>query len=169
MPSLKFQTSLTTAQDSLRNFAMHLTHNSDDAEDLLQDTTLKALDNADKYADGTNFKGWVFTIMRNVFINNYRRTSRANTIVDSTADLYHINSSMIGERPGPEGLFTVREITEAIKGLPDRLRMPFAMHVAGYRYKEIARKMGLPIGTVKSRIFLVRHALQERFADYCTA
>lgn len=83
-----FQENLMKLQDNLLNFAYKLTSNRDDAYDLLQDTTLKALDNEEKYADNTNFKGWVFTIMRNLFINNYRRNSRAATIVDTTDNLY---------------------------------------------------------------------------------
>lgn len=84
MASVKFQTNLMNLQSNMLNFAYMLTGNRDDAYDLLQDSTLKALDNADKFAEGTNFKGWVFTIMRNIFINNYRRQSRAATIVDTT-------------------------------------------------------------------------------------
>ncbi len=86
-----FQDNLTKLQGNLLSFAYKLTSNRDDAYDLLQDTTLKALDNEDKYAANTNFKGWVFTIMRNLFINNYRRTARAATIVDTTDNLYHLN------------------------------------------------------------------------------
>lgn len=73
MNSLKFQDRLLGLQDNLLNFAYMLTANREEAKDLLQDTTLKALDNEDKYIDNVNFKGWVFTIMRNIFINNYRR------------------------------------------------------------------------------------------------
>ena len=90
-----FQTNLMDLQDNLLNFAYMLTSNRDDAYDLLQDTTLKAIDNRDKYADNTNFKGWVFTIMRNLFINNYRRASRAATMVDTTDNLYHLSLSQL--------------------------------------------------------------------------
>ena len=76
MASSTFQTKLLDLQSNLLNFAYTLTANRDDAYDLLQDTTLKALDNEDKYVDNTNFKGWVFTIMRNIFINNYRKVVR---------------------------------------------------------------------------------------------
>ena len=78
-------------QGNMLNFAYMLTSNREDAYDLLQDTTLKVLDNEDKYVDNTNFKGWVFTIMRNIFINNYRRVAREATMVDQTEDLYHLN------------------------------------------------------------------------------
>lgn len=85
------QKQLIDLQDNMLNFAFILTSNREEARDLLQDTTLKVLDNQDKFAEDTNFKGWVFTIMRNIFINNYRRIVRNQTIVDQTEDLYHLN------------------------------------------------------------------------------
>lgn len=166
MATAKFQSSLMSLQANMLNFAYMLTSNRDDAYDLLQDTTLKALDNEDKYTDGTNFKGWVFTIMRNIFINNYRRGSRAATVVDTTENLYHLNLSQDSGLETPEGAFGANEITDAINSFPDEYRIPFSMHVAGYKYNEIAEHMNLPLGTVKSRIFFARKKLQERFSDY---
>ncbi len=162
----KFQSNLMSLQSNLFNFAMMLTSNRDDANDLLQDTTLKALDNQEKFAEGTNFKGWVFTIMRNIFINNYRRASRAATVVDTTENLYHLNLSQDSGLEAPEESYTAQEITEAINQFSDDFRIPFSMHIAGYKYNEIAEKMNLPLGTIKSRIFFARKKLQERFADY---
>ncbi len=166
MTNAKFQASLMDLQNNLLNFAFMLTSNRDDAYDLLQDTTLKALNNQDKFTDNTNFKGWVFTIMRNLFINNYRRASRAATVVDTTENLYHLNLSQDSGITAPEGSFTANEITDAINNFSEEYRAPFSMHVAGYKYTEIAEKMKLPLGTVKSRIFLARKKLQERFTDY---
>jgi len=161
-----FQTNLMNLQSNLLNFAFMLTSNRDDAYDLLQDTTLKALDNQEKYAENTNFKGWVFTIMRNIFINNYRRTARAATVVDTTDNLYHLNLSQDSGLDTPEGSYATQEIVGAINELSEDYRVPFSMHVAGYKYNEIAEKMDLPLGTVKSRIYFARKRLQERFADY---
>jgi len=148
------------------NFALMLTSNRDDANDLLQDTLLKALSNQDKYADNTNFKGWVFTIMRNIFINNYRRASRAATLIDTTENLYHLNLSQNSGLESPEGTVGAGEITQAINNFSDEYRIPFSMHVQGYKYNEIADRMNLPLGTIKSRIFLVRKRLRETFRDY---
>ncbi len=161
-----FQANLMSLQANLLNFAFMLTSNRSDAYDLLQDTTLKALDNQEKYAENTNFKAWVMTIMRNIFINNYRRTSRAATIVDTTDNLYHLNLSQDSGFESPEESYGATEITAAINEFSDEYRIPFSMHVAGYKYNEIAEKMNLPLGTVKSRIFFARKKLQERFADY---
>ena len=166
MKSAKFQSNLMQIQGNLLNFAYMLTSNRDDAYDLLQDTTLKALDNEDKYADNTNFKGWVFTIMRNIFINNYRRNQRAATIIDTTDNLYHLNLCQESGIEAPEQSFHASEITDAIDSFSDEYRIPISMHLAGYKYNEIAEHMNVPLGTVKSRIFFARKKLQERFADY---
>ena len=160
MNSLKFQDRLLGLQDNLLNFAYMLTANREEAKDLLQDTTLKALDNEDKYIDNVNFKGWVFTIMRNIFINNYRRVVRNQTIIDQTEDLYHLNLPQDSGFASPEGSFTVKEITTAINSF----RYRFLCMWQGYH--EIAEKMDLPLGTVKSRIFFARQRLQEMLKDY---
>lgn len=164
--STTFQGKLLSLQSNLLNFAYMLTSNYDDAYDLLQDTTLKALDNEDKYVDNVNFKGWVFTIMRNIFINNYRKVVRSSTVVDKTEDLYHINLPQDSGFQTPEGSFAAMEITKAINSFSDEYRVPFSMHVAGYKYNEIAEKMNQPLGTVKSRIFFARQKLQQQFHDY---
>ncbi len=166
MASANFQEKLLGLQGNLLNFAYMLTSNRDDAYDLLQDTTIKALSNEDKYVENTNFKGWVFTIMRNIFINNYRRVARTATVIDQTEDLYHLNISQDSGLETPEESYAVSEITRAISEFPDKYRVPFEMHVAGFKYNEIAEKMNLPLGTIKSRIFFARQELQTRFADY---
>ena len=120
-----FQQRLLNLQDNLLNFAYMLTSNKEEAKDLLQDTTLKALDNQDKYIENVNFKGWVFTIMRNIFINNYRRVVRNQTIVDQTEDLYHLNLPQESGFDTPEGSYTVKEITKAINGFADEYKIPF--------------------------------------------
>lgn len=161
-----FEERLLTLQGNMLNFAYMLTSNRDDAYDLLQDTTLKVLDNEEKYVENTNFKGWVFTIMRNIFINNYRKVAREATMVDQTEDLYHLNLSQDSGLETPEGGIAVDEITRAINSFSDEYRIPFSMHVSGYKYSEIAEKMDLPLGTVKSRIFFARQRLQDILKDY---
>ncbi|MBD5231048.1 MAG: RNA polymerase sigma factor [Bacteroidales bacterium] len=161
-----FMNRLLGLQSNLLSFAYQLTTNREAAQDLLQDTTLKALDNESKYVDNVNFKGWIFTIMRNIFINNYRQNVRKATVIDQTEDLYHLNVCQDSGLDTPDGSIAMQEITEAINEFSDDYRIPFSMHVAGYKYQEIADKMGLPLGTVKSRIFFARQRLQTRFADY---
>lgn len=153
-------------QSNLMSFAYQLTSNREQAQDLLQDTTLKALSNEDKYVDNVNFKGWIFTIMRNIFINNYRQTVRQATVIDKTEDLYHLNISQDSGINTPEGSFAVKEISVVLNSFSDDYRVPFNMFVAGYKYNEIADKLGLPLGTVKSRIFFARKRLREELKDY---
>ena len=148
------------------SFAYQLTSNREQAEDLLQDTTLKALSNEDKYVDNVNFKGWIFTIMRNIFINNYRQNVRQATVIDKTEDLYHLNISQDSGINTPEGSYAVKEISVVLNSFSDDYRIPFNMFVAGYKYNEIADKLNLPLGTVKSRIFFARKKLREELKDY---
>ena len=164
--SSSFINKLIGLQSNLMNFAYQLTSNREAAEDLVQDTTLKVLDNEEKYVDNVNFKGWVMTIMRNIFINNYRRQVRSATLIDTTEDLYHLNISQESGLATPEGTFASKEITMEINKFSDDYRIPFSMYVAGYKYSEIAEHMNLPLGTIKSRIFFARKRLQEILKDY---
>ncbi|MDE5652043.1 MAG: RNA polymerase sigma factor [Muribaculaceae bacterium] len=161
-----FKNRLLDLQGNLLSFAYQLTSNREAAEDLLQDTTLKALDNEGKYVDNINFKGWIFTIMRNIFINNYRQNVRQATVIDQTEDLYHLNISQDSGLSTPEGSYAVKEISATLNSFSDEYRIPFNMYVAGYKYHEIAQKLGLPLGTVKSRIFFARKRLRMELADY---
>ena len=155
-----FRKNLINLQSNLMNFAYQLTSDHEAAADLLQDTTLKALDNEEKFTSDANFKGWVMTIMRNIFINNYRKTVRQATIVDTTEDLYHLNTSQESALETPDGSMTVKEINAILATFDEEFRVPFNMHVAGYKYSEIAEELNLPVGTVKSRIFFARKRLR---------
>ena len=161
-----FEQELLRAQDDLLRFALKLTADHDDAQDLLQETSLKALDNREKYTPATNFKGWLYTIMRNLFINNYRKVMRDNTFVDRTENLYHINLSENSGFESTEKAYDIKEIHRAVHALPKEYRIPFAMHISGFKYREIAEKLNLPIGTVKSRIFFTRQKLQRELKDF---
>lgn len=163
---ITFKNRLLGLQNNLLNFAYQLTTNREAAQDLVQDTTLKVLDNESKYVDNVNFKGWVFTIMRNIFINNYRRQVRSATVIDTTEDLYHLNLSQESGLASPEGSFAAKEISAAINSFTPEYKVPFTMYIAGYKYSEIAEQMQLPLGTVKSRIFFARKRLQSMLKDY---
>lgn len=166
MTSKKFQSKLLDIQGNLLNFAYTLTSNRDDAYDLVQDTTLKVLDNEEKYVDNVNFKGWVFTIMRNLFINNYRKASRKATVSDTTEDLYLLNLPQDSGYETPDGALAVNEIHAVIDSLSDDYSIPFSLHLKGYKYDEISKETGLPLGTVKSRIYFARQRLQSLLKDY---
>lgn len=161
-----FKTSVLEMQGNLFSFALKLTSNHDEARDLVQDTTLKALRSEEKFVENTNFKGWMLTIMRNIFINNYRKSARENTMVDSTEELFHLNVCQDSGFETPDGSYAVNEISALIASFPKEYREPFSMHVAGYKYEEIAERLQTPLGTVKSRIFFTRKRLREILADY---
>ena len=161
MDRSQFQKKILDIQANMYNFALMLTANKDEAEDLLQETTLKALANQEKYVDNVNFKGWVLTIMRNIFINNYRKLVRNQTMIDRTEDLYHLNLFQDSGFDTPEGAFVIKEINQAINNLNNDLKTPFSLFLSGYKYYEIGEKLNLPLGTVKSRIFFARQALQK--------
>jgi RNA polymerase sigma-70 factor (ECF subfamily) len=165
MNAVQFQEKILGIQDNMFHFALKLTTNREDANDLLQDTTLKALDNREKYVDNLNFKGWVLTIMRNIFINNYRKLVKSQTIVDQTEDLYHLNLPQDSGFESPDGAITLKEINKAIRDLEPDLKTPFSLFLAGYKYNEIADKLDIPMGTLKSRIFLARQELQKKLKD----
>jgi RNA polymerase sigma-70 factor (ECF subfamily) len=153
-------------QPELRRFAMKLTADYEEANDLLQETSLKALDNEDKYTPDTNFKGWMYTIMRNIFINNYRKTVRDQTFIDQTDNLFHLNLPQDSGFESTEGNYDLKEIRKIVHSLPKEYRVPFSMYVSGFKYREIADKLGLPLGTVKSRIFFTRQRLQKELKDF---
>ena len=153
-------------QENMMNFALMLTANRDDAEDLMQDTTLKVLDNREKFVDNVNFKGWVLTVMRNIFINNYHKIVRTQTLVDQGVDLYNLDVVNESGFDSPDGSFQIQEITKAIESLNNDLKIPFSMYLSGYKYNEIAEKLNLQLGPVKSRIFFARQDLQKKLKDY---
>lgn len=161
-----FKTAILGMQNHLLAVAMKLTLNHDDAQDLVQETTLKALYNEEKFVEDTNLKGWMMTIMRNIFINNYRQGQRKATVVDQSVDLFMINAAQTKSVDGPEGAIAVEEISKLIAMMPKDYAEPFSLHIQGYKYEEISQKLAMPIGTVKSHIFFTRKRLRELLKDY---
>ena len=166
MNTYSFRKDLLAVQEELLRFAYKLTADREEANDLLQETSLKALDNEDKYEPDTNFKGWMYTIMRNIFINNYRKIVRDQTFVDTTDNYYHLNLPQDSGFESTEGAYDLKEMHRIVNSLPRDYKVPFSMHVSGFKYREIAERLGLPLGTVKSRIFFTRQKLQEELKDF---
>ena len=161
MSVLEFQAQFDQLTKILQGFAYNLTKNREEAKDLYQETAFRALSNRDKFIPGTNLKAWLLTIMKNIFINNYRKKVKANTIIDSTENQFLINSGSNAVNNSAESQILIDEITEMIGNLDDSLKVPFEMHRVGYKYQEIADKLKLPLGTVKSRIFFARKELKD--------
>jgi len=170
MSTVEFNTKFNVLTDSLNAFAYNLTKNGEDARDLYQETAIRAIVNRDKFRPDTNFKAWTFTIMKNIFINNYRKKIKSNTIIDSTDNLYFINSGSAMIENDAHRNILMDELMTMVNSLEDNIRIPFVMHYEGYKYQEIANEFELPLGTVKSRIFFARKALKEmiksNYGDY---
>lgn len=163
---MNFTENLVNIQHDLFRFAAKLTANENDARDLLQETSLKVLDNENKFTPDTNFKGWAFTIMRNLFINDYRKVVREQTYVDQTDNQHYLNKSENYAVDMIESVCDVKEMYHIINKLSNEYRQPFLMSVAGYKYHEIGNKLNLPLGTVKSRIFFARQQLKNELKDF---
>ena len=166
MTAIEFNHQLIGLETKLSRFAMSLTYNREEAQDLLQETYLKALSHRDKFVGYTNLKAWAFTIMKNTFINNYRKQQKENTHNDTTNNLYFLNLSRELSPTRPDKEYTTYEITREIDNLPKEFREPFTMFLSGYKYKEISDELNLKIGTVKSRIFFTRKKLMESLKDF---
>lgn len=166
MQTKDFNNELTSLQENLQYFAKSLTQDEDDAKDLVQETFLKALTYRDKFEENTNLKAWTYTIMKNTFINNYRRNAKVSMVMDNTADLYYLNSSRSSDDSNPDSVLSHKDISKEVNNLEDEHKLPFQMHHTGYKYKEIAEKLDLSIGTVKSRIFFSRKKLMDSLKDH---
>jgi RNA polymerase sigma factor (sigma-70 family) len=166
MSRIEFNEMLLSNADFLKPFAINLTRDTEAANDLYQETLYKALANHEKYNAGTNIKAWLFTIMRNIFINNYRRKAKQRTIFDNTANDYLINLKQASVGNAAETNIRTKEINQAIRQLPEIFKTPFLLYFEGYKYNEIADVLREPLGTIQSRIHFARKLLKEQISRY---
>lgn len=166
MSTIEFDSKFDTLTTSLNSFAYNLTKNQEDAKDLYQETAFRAMTNKEKFRPGTNFKAWTFTIMKNIFINNYRKKIKRNTIIDTTENEFFLNSGTQTVDNDAGRNILMDELSKMIKSLDVTIKDPFMMHYKGYKYQEIADKLQLPLGTVKSRIFFARKALKSKIKSH---
>ena len=143
-----------------------MTKDNEDANDLIQETVFKAYSNRTKFEEGTNLKAWMYTIMRNTFITNYQRMVRKNTFIDTTENSHFINSSSSLIENSATGNFVLRDINKAIDDLKDIYKTPFNLYFKGFKYHEIAKRLNIPIGTVKNRIHIARKELKDVLKVY---
>lgn len=166
MTAIQFQNSLTSLENKMYYFALSLTSNKDKAQDLVQETYLKALTYQSRFSSDTNLIAWVYTIMKNTFINEYRRNVKAKSTLDVQVGKVHFAMSLDDICPSVESIHAEKEIYRKIDLLEEDLREPFQLFLNGYKYKEIADRLDLPLGTVKSRIFFTRKKLSKWLTDY---
>ncbi|MEL6675884.1 MAG: RNA polymerase sigma factor [Bacteroidota bacterium] len=166
MTAFEFQTAVVNIHTSLKPIAFKLTRDAEEADDLIQDTLVKAISNREKFAEGTNLKAWMYTIMKNTFITNYHRLVKRKTFIDTTDNLHFINSSSHTIENRGNGKLAMDEIEKAIENLNHDYKTPFMMHFNGYKYFEIADILDIPIGTVKNRIHIARKELKAKLKVY---
>ncbi len=166
MKTLEFTSMLTHHHPSLKMYALHFTHDTEDANDLVQDTMLKAITYYSKFREGTNIKAWLYTIMKNTFINNYKKMVRVSAFVIKADEISSANLMYSSTKNQAEPKFVMDDMQNALKKLPDTYLVPFTMYFEGFKYFEIADHLGLPIGTVKTRIHVARQLVKKHLTPY---
>lgn len=166
MTAIEFNHQIASLKDTLELFTKRFTNDQMESEDLIQDTVLKALTYRDKFKQNTNLKGWLYTIMRNTFINNYRKAQRSKTNYDNTKELYFLNVADNHTFTSPDTTYEYGDIEKAVNSIKSDLLTPFKMHTEGFKYHEIADHLEIPIGTVKNRIFHARKEIQKKLVAY---
>lgn len=164
MATYDFNQLLISNADYLRPFAFTLTRDNESAKDLMQETMYRALANREKYHVGTNIKAWMYTIMRNIFINNYRKKTRQQTIFDHTENDFFLDYNQHSVSNSAEMNLSLKDIKASIDHLPVIFKLPFVMYFEGYKYNEISEKLNEPLGTIKSRIHFARKLLKEQIS-----
>ncbi len=162
MTKIEFRIKLINLTECLTRLAFRLTSDKDDARDLVQETFFKSLKYCDKFVDESNLKAWTSTIMKNTFINNYRKNVLQTIYSDQSKELFFLNRTKYTGYDNPDSAYSVLEISQHIEQLEDKYRIPFKMHLNGYKYNEIADALTVNIGTIKSRIFIARRQLREK-------
>lgn len=166
MTKNEFNLQLHDHSVSLQSFALNFTKDVEDANDLVQDTMLKAVTYYGKFKDGTNLKGWLFTIMKNTFINNYRRLVKTNALMTKSDDISSANLHYSATTNASESKFVIGDINKALSTLQPEYYVPFVKYFEGYKYHEIAEMLEIPIGTVKTRIHVARQILKKYLKTY---
>lgn len=157
MGTQEFNALVLNNSEGLKPFAITLTRDFETAQDLCQETLYKALAHYDKYQPGTNIKAWLCTIMRNIFINDYRRAERKKIVVDSVR--YGARQHTF---EGADKNIRLREINTALHQLPGIFKDSCLLYLQGYKYNEIAEALNEPLGTIKSRIHFARKMLKKQ-------
>lgn len=160
-----FDNLLVDNADFLKPFAITLTKDSEQARDLFQETLYRALANQEKYNVGTNIKAWLYTIMRNIFINSYRKKAKQKTVFDSTPNDFLLNSNWSTSNEAIDNI-SIKEIKQTIFNLPEIFKKPFMLYFEGYKYHEIAQQLEEPLGTIKSRIHFARKLLKKEIKRF---
>ncbi len=166
MENITLSNEICSHRSCLESFALKFTNDIEDANDLVQDTIIKAIRYHNLYKQGTNLRGWLYTIMRNTFINDYRKGAKRNAIMETSEDLssYQLRGSATTNLG--ENKFVMEDIHKALDRLQPDYSKPFLRYFEGYKYHEIAEELHIPIGTVKTRIHMARQILKAQLKMY---
>jgi RNA polymerase sigma factor (sigma-70 family) len=166
MTAIEFNTRILQEKNSLKSFAVSLTRNTEDALDLVQETYLKAMTYRSKFEDSTNLKAWLFTIMKNTFINAYRRDTKIKQLISKGDEIALNRAFKQNSYSNTESRLNAKEILKQVENLDDDYKIPFTRYYTGYKYEEIAEELHLPLGTIKSRIFIARKILMDALQQF---
>lgn len=166
MENMTLNNEICNHRSCLETFAMKFTNDVEDANDLVQDTIIKAIRYHEMYKQGTNLRGWLYTIMKNTFINDYRRGSKRNALIQTSEDLSSFQLLGSAQTNKGENKFMMDDINKALAKLQPEYSGPFLRYFEGYKYHEIAEELNIPIGTVKTRIHMARQILKEQLKMY---
>jgi len=166
MTQYEFSQNISLYSGALRSHALKFTNDLDDANDLLQDTLVKATRFASKFDQGTNIKGWLFVIMRNTFINTYRKHQRHRDHVVQVEEISSVQLGGSATLNQAESKFAMEDIRNALRKLPEAYSVPFIKYFEGYKYQEIALELDIPVGTVKTHIHQARQLLKKHLKQY---
>lgn len=166
MTELEFNTSINNHSAALMGHAIRFTKDEDDAADLVQETMIKAIRFRESYQEGTNLKGWLFTILKNTFLNSCVRDKRKKDFLVQDDEISSQNLVYSASSNLAEGSFVMSDIQKALAQLPEIYRLPFVSYFEGYKYQEIAEATGMPLGTVKTRIHMAREILKKYLKIY---
>ncbi len=165
MTAANFKRNYDQVKDILFGFALKLTHNQEDAKDLVQETAARAYINRDKFKVGTNFKGWATTIMRNLFINQYRKKKKRKHVNEPLDNMLFAIENKNAVSNSGETHLAVENILSMLEEVGEKYSVPFLMFFDGYEYQEIAKHLDIPMGTVKSRLFFVRKKMKHKIKE----
>ncbi|WP_343558513.1 sigma-70 family RNA polymerase sigma factor [Sphingobacterium sp.] len=169
MTKNEFDSMVIEQSDSLKLYARNFTSDYEDANDLVQDTILKAVTYFKNFKEGTNLKGWLYTIMKNTFINNYRRIVKTNSFITKDEEISNSNLLISASSNQGESKFVMEDIHEALANLSEEYYIPFSLYFEGFKYHEISEHLNIPIGTVKTRIHVARKLMKRSLSAYKVA
>ena len=165
MSTLEFNQLLLGNSAFLNPFAINLTRDNESAKDLVQETMYKAIANRERYINGTNIKAWLYTIMRNIFINDYRKKNKQRVIFNATPNEFSLDYNQSAISNLAESKLRLKEIQATVYYLPSIFKEPFQLYFDGYKYHEIAGQLGRSEGAVKQLQFRALENLRKRLNE----